>query len=80
MLRFEGVVRDGVIVPDEPVTLKDGTRVSFEDVADIDEAAEPVLVTTFAERYAEFRGCLPADTPSDLSTQHEHYRLGTPKR
>ncbi len=65
MLKFERVIRDGVIVPDEPVALKNGTRVKFEDV---DEAAEPIPVPTFAERYAEFRGCLPADTPSDLST------------
>ena len=77
MLKFEGVVRDGVIVPDEPVTLKDGTRVQ---IVDVDIAEEPIRIPTFAERYAQFRGCLPADTPSDLSTQHEHYRLGTPKR
>ena len=78
MLKFEGVFRNGVVVPDEPLALKEGTRVKFEDVAD--ETPEDIHVPTFAERYAEFRGCLPADSPPDLSTQHEHYRLGTPKR
>jgi hypothetical protein len=75
MMKFEGVVRDGVIVPDEPVTLKDGTRVLFEDV---DEVAEPMQ--TFAEAFGDLRGCLSPDTPNDLASQHDHYRLGTPKR
>ena len=76
MLKFEGVVRDGVIVPDEPVALKNGTRVKFEGV---DEAAEPIPIPTFAEAFGDLRGAFP-DLPADLASQHEHYRLGIPKR
>ena len=78
MLKHEGVIRDGVVVFDEPLALKDGTRAQFEDVAD--ETPEAIPAATFAERYAEFCGCLPSDTSPELSTQHELDRLGTPKR
>jgi hypothetical protein len=33
---------------------------------------------TFGERYKQFLGAI--EGPSDLASQHEHYRLGTPKR
>ena len=32
-----------------------------------------------AERFAQFKGAIP-DLPADLAEQHDHYRLGTPKR
>jgi hypothetical protein len=32
---------------------------------------------TFGERYGRF---LIKGLPADLASQHEHYRLGTPKR
>lgn len=49
----------------------------------IDEtlSVEPSTATEpspFATRYAKYCGVLKA--PPDLSTQHEHYRRGTPKR
>jgi len=33
---------------------------------------------SFGERYSAFCGAI--DAPEDLAAQHEHYRLGTPKR
>jgi hypothetical protein len=33
----------------------------------------------FGKRFAEFKGAV-VDLPEDLADQHEHYRLGTPKR
>lgn len=80
MLKFEGVVRDGVVVPDEPIALKDGTRIKFWEVTPVAEE-DPELddLPTFAEAFGDLRGACP-DLPPDLAAQHDHYRLGTPKR
>lgn len=72
-MELEGVVQNGVIVPDAPSVLPDGTRVRIEPVPS--PVAKP---KTFAERYADFCGVI--DGPEDLAAQHDHYRLGTPKR
>lgn len=61
-----------VIVPDQPVSLPVGQKLQ-------------VRVETPAERpgqfseLANFAADLP-DSPGDLSTQHDHYLYGTPKR
>lgn len=68
----EGVVHNGVIVPDDPSQLTEGMRVLISSVAN----GEP---RTFGDRYAKFKGAIP-DLPEDLAEQHEYYRLGTPKR
>lgn len=34
---------------------------------------------SFGERFAQFKGAVPG-LPTDLAEQHDHYRLGTPKR
>jgi hypothetical protein len=70
-MELEGVVQDGVIVPDGPTVLPDGTRVR------ISPAAPPA--GTFGERFARFRG-VAGDLPDDLAGQHDHYRSGVPKR
>lgn len=77
MLKYEGVFRDGVFVPDHPLPWKDGTRVVVEVIED---ACEGIHVPTFADSHAEFKGGLPPDPPSDLAPQHDQYRLGTTKR
>ena len=63
---------DGVIVPDEPLALPPGQRLRVE--IETIEADEP--------RFAELLE-LEADiagAPSDLSSRHDHYLYGTPKR
>lgn len=60
-------------MPDDPAGLADGTRVRIT-------APDPPVPGSFGERYARFKGVLPADTPPDLAAQHDHYRLGTAKR
>jgi hypothetical protein len=70
-MELEGVVHNGVIVPDDVAALPEGTRVRIEPVP----AEEP---KTFGERFAAFRGVVEA--APDLAAQHEHYRLGVPKR
>ncbi len=69
---LEGVVHDGVIIPDDASALPEGTRVRISPSA-------VVSPKTFAERYAQFLGAIPG-LPTDLAEQHDHYRLGKPKR
>jgi hypothetical protein len=71
-MEFEGVVQNGVIVPDEATTLPEGTRVRIIPASV--EKPKP-----FGERFGQFKGAAPA-LPTDLAEQHDHYRLGTPKR
>jgi hypothetical protein len=71
-MEIEGIVHNGVIVPDEAMALCEGTRVRITPVSA--EESEP-----FGKRYAQFKGAIPG-LPEDLAEQHEHYRLGTRKR
>ena len=71
-MELEGVVQNGVIVPDDTSAFPEGTRVRIEAVP----VEKP---KTFAERFAKFRGAVTG-LPSDLAAQHDHYRMGTPKR
>lgn len=69
-MELEGVVQNGVIVPDDATGLPEGMRVRIEPLV--------VPAPSFGERYASFRGAIQAE--EDLAAQHDHYRLGTPKR
>lgn len=71
-MEIEGTVKNGVVVPDAATSLPEGTRVKISTPST--EAAVP-----FGQRYIQFKGAA-ADLPTDLAKQHEHYRLGTPKR
>lgn len=71
-MELEGVVRNGIIVPDHPEALAEGMRVQI--IPTPAEAVKP-----FGERFAQFKGAV-TDLPEDLASQHDHYRLGTPKR
>ena len=70
-MELEGVVHDGVIVPDDATALVEGTRVR---ITPAEKQLKP-----FGERFAQFKGAVP-DLPTDLAEQHDHYRLGTPKQ
>ena len=71
-MELEGVVHNGVIVPDDAAVLPEGARVRITPVT----LEQP---KSFGERFAQFKGAA-AGLPVDLAKQHEHYRLGTPKR
>ena len=71
-MELEGVVQNGVIVPDDAAALPEGTRVRIAPVP-----GEPTR--PFGQRFAQFKGAA-AGLQADLAGQHEHYRLGTPKR
>ncbi len=71
-MKLEGVVHNGVIVPDDSQVLSEGTRVRIEPVNAEKKA-------TFGELFGDLvADCV--DLPTDLAAQHDHYRLGTPKR
>jgi hypothetical protein len=71
-MKLEGVVHNGVIVPDDSQVLSEGTRVRIEPVNAEKKA-------TFGELFGDLvADC--AELPTDLAAQHDHYRLGTPKR
>ncbi len=67
MKLYEGVFRDGVIVPDHPLPWKDGTRVL---VTVIDDDCEGFHVPTAGES---------SGTPSDGALQRNQGRSGTPE-
>jgi len=69
---LQGIVQNGVIVPDDATSLPDGTRVRISVLRDQCPKA-------FGDRFAEFKGSVPG-LPADLAAQHDHYRLGKPKR
>jgi hypothetical protein len=71
-MELEGVVHNGVIVPDDATALTEGMPVRITP-------APPDQPKPFSERFARFKGAA-AGLPADLAEQHEHYRLGTPKR
>ena len=72
VMELEGVVHNGVIVPDDATVLPEGTRVRII-VAPLEKSK------SFGERFARFKGAIPG-LPEDMAEQHDHYRLGTPKR
>jgi len=71
-MELEGVVHNGVIVPDDNTGLAEGARVRIT-------IAPSNKQKPFGERFAQFKGAA-AGLPADLAAQHDHYRLGTPKR
>lgn len=75
-MELEGVVHKGVIVPDDATGLPEGTRVRILPVS---PPIPPETPRPFGERFAQFKGAAPG-LPADLASQHDHYRLGTPKR
>ena len=71
-MKLEGVVHNGVIVPDDSQALSEGTRVRIEPV----NASKK---STFGELFGDLVvDC--SESPTDLAAQHDHYRLRTPKR
>jgi hypothetical protein len=66
-MELEGVVHNGVVVPDDVTALPEGARVRIS-------LAPQERVMPFGERFAQFKGAIP-NLPADLAEQHDHYRL-----
>jgi hypothetical protein len=74
VVELEGVVRNGVIVPDSDSPLPEGTRVR------ITAPVPPPTVWEKLRQLAEKYENEPCDLPEDLALNHDHYLYGTPKR
>ena len=68
-MSITATVKDGAIKLPEEVSLPDGTEVVIE----------VPQIKPFSERFAKYIGCIRSGI-GDLSDNHEHYRLGVPKR
>lgn len=77
-MELEGVVRNGVIVPDADRPLPEGTRVRI--MADVPTPAPQPTVWERLRQFAEECERQPSDLPADYALNHDHYLYGTPKR
>ena len=71
-IQFSAHFDGQVIVPDQPISLPVGQKLQLRVERLAGEGGQ------FAN-LAEFAAELP-DSPGDLSTQHDHYLYGVPKR
>ena len=65
-MQLEGVVQNGVIVPDDAKALPEGTRVRIEPVQN---GQQP----TFGQLFGDLVVDSP-DLPDDLAARHDYYR------
>ena len=70
-MSISGVIKNGQVVPEEMISLPEGTRVRIEPVP----AMEPL---TYAEIFRDFIGIFD-DLPADLAEHHDHYAHGKPR-
>ena len=71
-MEIQGVVHNGVVVPDDATALVEGN-------SRLDHHALRRPAQDVRRAICDFKGAIPG-LPSDLAQQHDHYRLGTPKR
>lgn len=75
-MTFKGRVRGNIVVIDDPTGLPDGAEVRVE-LAIV--SGDSPAAASFAERFAEFEGCLDG-LPEDFAENHDHYVRGVPRR
>jgi len=69
---YQGHVKQGAIVLDEPANLPEGAQVTV-DVEDT------TPIPSLYEQHKDIIGIID-DMPEDMAAQHDHYIHGTPKR
>jgi hypothetical protein len=77
-MELEGVVQNGVIVPEGGHTLPEGTKVRIR--VEVPTTAPRPTVWERLRRFAEACEQQPGDLPADYAHNHDHYLYGTPKR
>ena len=76
-MSFTATVTNGVIKLPAGLDLADGTEVTIEPkepIATVENSRQ-----SFAERYAEFVGCVHSGV-GDLADNHDHYLYGAARR
>lgn len=80
-MELEGVVQNGVIVPDGECTLPEGSRVRIEPVQNSNpNKMDPSTLGERLRQLAKKYEGLPCELPEDFAINHDHYIHGTPKR
>ena len=80
MISFIAHTDGKVIIPDEPVELREGERfiVTLEPLDE--DNGETAKKPGWMEDLAKLSEQMPDDLPEDLAEEHDHYIHGTPKR
>jgi hypothetical protein len=77
---YEGHVKNGMVVLDNPVSLPEGARVRVHLA---DETADEVVLDeqgqTLGQKLLRYAG-KAVDLPADAARNHDHYLYGTPKQ
>lgn len=76
---YHGTVRNGTVVFDNGVPLRDGVRVVIQPMDEV-ELTERQPVKSPAERLLGLAGSAGPGLPTDLARNHDHYLHGLPKR
>ena len=74
MMTIHAIIKEGKIVPTEPLSFADGTEVTITPREQ--ENQEPTNLTDLLQKFV---GVID-NLPSDLSTNHDHYLYGVPKK
>jgi predicted DNA-binding antitoxin AbrB/MazE fold protein len=74
-----GHIKNGVIVPDEPIVLPEGATVRVEVLPPKEKNSESAPQLSLAEKLLKYAG-IADDLPTDLARNHDHYIHGTPKK
>ena len=78
-MSFTAIVEDDTIKLPAGMHLPNGTKVQIEPERETAPVSSPLKGDTFAERFAEFIGCIDSGVP-DRADNHDHYLYGTAKR
>ncbi len=77
-MTFQGHIKNGQILLDQPASLPEGAQVKIE-VVEIDaKAGAPTGIGTLSEKLRAIAGSV--EGPPDWAENHDHYIHGTPKR
>jgi hypothetical protein len=79
-MTYRGRVRNGVVVLESGVRLREGMDVRVEPVEEAEEATpDSQEARQLREGLLSFSGVVK-EGPSDLARNHDHYLHGTPRR
>jgi hypothetical protein len=80
-MELEGVVQNGVIVPQGECSLPEGSRVRIQPMLPNDRPkSEHARLTDRLHQLAKKYENMPCDLPNDFAINHDHYIHGTQKR
>jgi hypothetical protein len=79
-MELDGVVQNGVIVPQSECALPEGTRVRIEAIPPDEGAAVEPAIWQKLFRLGQKAKQRTTNLPIDLAENHDHYIHGRPKR